>query len=91
MLLHHLFRAISASLLFSRPTSGSPVKSLDGRQATLEDFIKTQSEISIKGVLANIGPDGSKVQGAAAGIVVASPSRSDPDCTLFHIIDEEFG
>lgn len=46
----------------------------------LEDFIARQSEISIAGVLANIGPDGSEVVGIPAGVVVASPSRSDPDC-----------
>lgn len=46
----------------------------------LNTFITKQNDISLKGVLANIGPDGSKAQGAAAGAVVASPSKSDPDC-----------
>jgi glucoamylase len=50
------------------------------RQASIDDFVKIQADISIKGVLANIGTDGSKAQGASAGIVVASPSRSNPDC-----------
>ncbi|KAK2595016.1 hypothetical protein QQS21_007270 [Conoideocrella luteorostrata] len=45
----------------------------------VSDFVTKQSAVSIKGVLANIGSDGSKAQGAAAGVVVASPSRSDPD------------
>jgi glucoamylase len=49
------------------------------RQANLETFIEQQSEVSIAGVLANIGPDGSEASGVPAGIVVASPSRSDPD------------
>jgi hypothetical protein len=31
-------------------------------------------------VLANIGPDGKEAQGAAPGVVVASPSRENPDC-----------
>ncbi|KIJ22346.1 glycoside hydrolase family 15 protein, partial [Sphaerobolus stellatus SS14] len=31
------------------------------------------------GVLANIGPSGSKSQGAKAGIVIASPSQTNPD------------
>jgi glucoamylase len=30
-------------------------------------------------MLANIGTDGSNAQGAAAGVVIASPSRTDPD------------
>lgn len=88
-MLNLLVRALSAGLLLSGPVSGSPVKQLEDRQGTLEDFIKTQSEISIRGVLANIGPDGSKVPGAAAGIVVASPSRSDPDCTLFRQLNKD--
>lgn len=46
----------------------------------LNSFITTQNDISLKGVLANIGPDGSRAQGAAAGAVVASPSKSNPDC-----------
>jgi hypothetical protein len=49
-------------------------------RADLEEFIEAQSQRSIDGVLANIGADGSEAQGVPAGIVVASPSRSDPDC-----------
>ncbi|TWU78582.1 hypothetical protein ED733_004072 [Metarhizium rileyi] len=45
----------------------------------LNTFITKQSNISLHGVLANIGPDGSRAHGAAAGAVVASPSKSDPD------------
>ena len=48
----------------------------------LDAFIEKQSKISIAGVLANIGPDGEEAQGAAPGVVVASPSRQDPDCKL---------
>jgi hypothetical protein len=50
------------------------------RQTSLDQFVKSEADVSIKGVFANIGPDGSKAQGAAAGAVVASPSRTDPDC-----------
>ncbi|KAF5133560.1 Glucoamylase [Metarhizium anisopliae] len=45
----------------------------------LNAFITKQNHISLDGVLANIGSDGSRAQGAAAGAVVASPSKSDPD------------
>ncbi|KAH7324456.1 putative glucoamylase GMY2 [Stachybotrys elegans] len=55
-----------------------PINRLRGR-ADLEDFIAAQSDISIAGVLANIGADGSKAPGVPPGVVVASPSRSDPD------------
>ncbi|QPH16390.1 hypothetical protein C2857_001019 [Epichloe festucae Fl1] len=53
------------------------------RGRDVNDFVTKQSGISLKGVLANIGSDGSRVSGAASGVVVASPSKQDPDywCT----------
>lgn len=48
--------------------------------SNIERFITKQSDISLKGVLANIGADGKRAKGAAPGAVVASPSKSDPDC-----------
>lgn len=50
------------------------------RQAGLDEWLDAQEPIATDGVLANIGSGGSKVEGAADGIVVASPSKSDPDC-----------
>ena len=52
------------------------------RQAGLDEWLDAQEPIALDGVLANIGSGGSKVDGAADGIVVASPSKSDPDCEL---------
>lgn len=52
----------------------------------LENFIAKQGNVSINGVLANIGADGSKAEGASPGVVVASPSRSDPDCKPLPLI-----
>ena len=52
----------------------------DLRARDLDSFIATQREIALQGILNNIGPNGSEVEGAAAGIIVASPSKSDPDC-----------
>ncbi|KAM0314403.1 hypothetical protein ACHAO8_004771 [Botrytis cinerea] len=46
---------------------------------TIDDYLTAQSPISLQGILNNIGPDGSKAQGASAGIVVASPSTVDPN------------
>ncbi|CAL1712389.1 unnamed protein product [Somion occarium] len=39
----------------------------------------SESPIAKAGVLANIGPNGAKSQGAKPGVVIASPSTSDPD------------
>lgn len=80
MLFSTLINAIPAALLLSG-ANASPVNELNKkpRQSSLDDFIKNQADISIKGVLANIGGGGSKAQGVSAGIVVASPSKSNPD------------
>ncbi|CAE6475613.1 unnamed protein product [Rhizoctonia solani] len=49
------------------------------RQSTVDSFVASESPIAKAGVLANIGPNGSKDQGAASGVVIASPSTSNPD------------
>ncbi|CAE6485537.1 unnamed protein product, partial [Rhizoctonia solani] len=49
------------------------------RQSTVDSFIASESSIAKAGVLANIGRNGSKDQGAASGVVIASPSTSNPD------------
>ncbi|EIW58421.1 glucoamylase [Trametes versicolor FP-101664 SS1] len=49
-------------------------------QSSVADaYVASESSIAKAGVLANIGPSGSKSQGAKAGIVVASPSTTNPD------------
>jgi glucoamylase len=78
MHLTHIFRALSAACLLENAL-GTPLEHMK-RQALIDGFIQNQVTVSINGVLANIGPDGTKAPGASAGIVIASPSRSDPDC-----------
>lgn len=46
----------------------------------LDSFITTERAIALQGVLNNIGPHGSRVPGAGAGYVVASPSTENPNC-----------
>ncbi|EUC57047.1 glucoamylase [Rhizoctonia solani AG-3 Rhs1AP] len=53
--------------------------SFDRRQSSIDSYILTQTPISKAGILANIGADGSKDQGAKSGVVIASPSKSSPD------------
>lgn len=48
--------------------------------APLEDFIKFENSVALPAILQNIGPDGINAGGAAPGIVVASPSKTDPNC-----------
>lgn len=47
--------------------------------SSLASFLASEDLIALQGVLNNIGSTGSKASGAAAGIVVASPSTSNPD------------
>jgi glucoamylase len=50
---------------------------------TVTDFIATEEKIALEQLLCNIGSGGCKVQGAGSGLVIASPSKNDPDCKLF--------
>ncbi|KAI0100346.1 carbohydrate-binding module family 20 protein [Nemania sp. FL0031] len=45
----------------------------------LDAFVEKQRAVSFQGVLNNIGPNGSLVPGAGAGVIVASPSTEDPN------------
>lgn len=51
---------------------------------TLSSWLASESSYALQGVLSNIGSSGSKASGAASGIVVASPSKSDPNCEYTH-------
>ncbi|ETW81510.1 glycoside hydrolase family 15 protein [Heterobasidion irregulare TC 32-1] len=49
------------------------------QSSTADAYVASESPIAKAGLLANIGPNGSKSQGAKSGIVIASPSTSNPD------------
>ncbi|KAK5074679.1 glycoside hydrolase 15 protein [Lithohypha guttulata] len=74
---------LNISKLFVLVTSLASVAPtpIQERQASssLDTWLISESTIALQGVLNNIGPGGSKAQGAAAGIVVASPSKNDPN------------
>lgn len=80
-LISFLVSAGLAALLLFSPADAVPTDSLRKR-VTLDDWIASESPIALQGVLDNLGRDGSKASGAAAGILVASPSTSNPNCTL---------
>ncbi|KAK3368937.1 family 15 glycosyl hydrolase [Lasiosphaeria ovina] len=46
---------------------------------SLDSFVSRERALALQGVLDNIGPNGAKVPGAAAGIVIASPSKVNPN------------
>ncbi|KIM43275.1 carbohydrate-binding module family 20 protein [Hebeloma cylindrosporum] len=47
--------------------------------SVVDQYVATESPIAKAGVLANIGPSGSKSTGAKAGLDIASPSASNPN------------
>ena len=48
---------------------------------SFDDWLSAQFAHSSQAILDNIGAEGIRVPGAREGVVVASPSTSDPDCT----------
>ncbi|QRV82228.1 glycoside hydrolase family 15 protein [Ceratobasidium sp. AG-Ba] len=70
MRLSTLLALASSSLAASIP-SWSP--------STADSFQTTEYPIAKAGILANIGAGGAKDQGANKGVVIASPSKTDPD------------
>lgn len=55
------------------------VSSVWAQSSTAEAYIASESPIAKANMLANIGPSGSKSQGAKAGVVIASPSNTNPN------------
>ncbi|KAF9454874.1 carbohydrate-binding module family 20 protein [Macrolepiota fuliginosa MF-IS2] len=47
--------------------------------ASVDTYLSTEVPAAKAGLLANIGPSGSKSSGAKAGVIIASPSTSNPD------------
>lgn len=50
---------------------------------SLDSYISSENPISLEGILANIGPNGSHAPGADPGVTVASPFQVNPDCEIF--------
>ncbi len=74
--------ATAATLFAQYSLAGRPYYRGDFWHDSLASFIASETPRSLKGILDNIGPNGTQVEGAASGLVIASPSKVDPDCTL---------
>ena len=72
--------AVGANLLAQVPLVSPLALYQDRATMPLDDFIASESSIALQGILNNIGSSGSKVAGAALGLVVASPTKQNPDC-----------
>ena len=68
--------ALCAAVILAAPTQ----ELLESRATgSLTSWLSSESSVALAGVLANIGSSGSRASGARPGIVVASPSKSNPD------------
>lgn len=73
-----MLRKLYSFLAFTALVSSASIPAK--RQSDIEQFIEAERAISLEGVLANIGGLNSTwAEGADPGIVVASPSRVNPD------------
>jgi glucoamylase len=78
-----LTQVVGATGLLAQHVLASPsaiVHNAPQADGQLLSFIAKERPVALKGILDNIGGSGSKVAGAAAGLVIASPSKADPDC-----------
>ncbi|PFH46727.1 carbohydrate-binding module family 20 protein [Amanita thiersii Skay4041] len=66
---------LSTAILFSLYFTGLTW----GQSSTADAYYASESPVAKTNLLANIGPSGSKSQGAKAGIVIASPSTTNPN------------
>lgn len=48
---------------------------------TLDSWLSTEADVALASILSNIGSNGAWAHGASPGVVVASPSTEEPDCT----------
>ena len=50
------------------------------RKRDVDSFLDSEIPTALERLLCNIGPDGCEASGLPPGVVIASPSRNDPDC-----------
>ena len=67
-------------LATARTTSPGSLWPIKRATTSLDAWLATELSYALDGALNNIGADGAKAQGASSGMVVASPSKSNPNC-----------
>ena len=84
MLSLSLFTSLAAAATFIAqfPLAGSLpfYNNIERATGTLTSFIAAEGPVALQSVLNNIGSRGSLAPGVQVGLVVASPSKANPDC-----------
>lgn len=57
--------------------------------SAIDEYIEAERIVALEQLLCNIGDDGCNAAGADPGVVVASPSKSDPDCMVLCIPSDQ--
>lgn len=93
-LAHPIMHAIS-SLLFlgvyalqavlGHPEGARARSHGDILKRSVDSFVATEQPIALQKLLCNIGASGCAAAGASSGVVIASPSKTNPDCELIHV------
>ncbi|ODA81665.1 hypothetical protein RJ55_00167 [Drechmeria coniospora] len=72
-----LLGSVAVQTVLGRPGAGRQSVAL--LKHSVDSFIKTEEPVALEKLLCNIGPDGCNANGAASGVVIASPSNDNPD------------
>jgi len=75
-----LLGACAVQTVFGRPDDSRARRDAAILKRSVDSFIEWETPIAWRKLLCNIGSSGCAAQGAAPGVVVASPSRNDPPC-----------
>lgn len=83
--------AAAANLIAQIPLVDSfPFDHNEERATTsLASFIASEGPIALQGVLNNIGSGGALAPGVKSGLVVASPSKANPDCQCVSSLNQQ--
>jgi len=68
------------TLLLASLAAAAPADVHDRRATTVDSYLATEVPYARGRLLCNIGASGCAASGAKSGIVVASPSTSNPNC-----------
>ena len=76
-------RVIIAVSFIVQPPLVNHVPFLDNEERSprsLKNFIASEGLVALRAILNNIGSRGAMTPGVEAGLVIASPSKANPDC-----------
>lgn len=65
--------------VLGRPDAGIVRSNGELIKRSVDSFVATESPIALSRLLCNIGADGCYASGVASGVVIASPSKANPD------------